>query len=57
MESKLKVVLLAHTPDPEQTVAAAAKLCYSASGVDAVMKRVESATSTLSLKSLSTWGT
>lgn len=41
MESKLKVVLLAHTPDPEQTVAAAAKLCYSASGVDAVMKRVE----------------
>ncbi len=41
MESKLKVVLLAHTPDPEQTVAAAAKLCYSASGVDAVMERVE----------------
>lgn len=41
MESKLKIVLLAHTPDPEETVAAAAKLCYSASDVDAVMERVE----------------
>ncbi len=41
MESKLKVVLLAHTPHPEQAVAAAAKLCYSASDVDAVMERVE----------------
>ena len=26
----MKVVLLAHTPTPEQTVAAAARLCYSA---------------------------
>jgi thymidylate synthase (FAD) len=41
LESKLKVVLLAHTPHPEQAVAAAAKLCYSASDVDAVMERVE----------------
>ena len=30
----VKVVLLAHTPNPEQTVAAAAKLCYSASTIE-----------------------
>lgn len=30
----IKVKLLAHTPDPEQTVAMAAKLCYSPSGIE-----------------------
>jgi len=40
LESKLKVVLLAHTPHPEETVAAAAKLCYSASDVDAITETV-----------------
>ena len=30
----IKVTLLAHTPDPEQTVAMAAKLCYSPSGIE-----------------------
>lgn len=30
----LKVTLLSYTPQPEQTVAAAAKLCYSASSID-----------------------
>ena len=30
----VKVVLLAHTPNPETTVAAAAKLCYSASTIE-----------------------
>ncbi len=29
-----KVTLLAHTPQPEKTVAAAAKLCYSPSDID-----------------------
>ena len=29
----IKVTLLQHTPNPEKTVAAAAKLCYSHSGV------------------------
>lgn len=29
-----KVTLLAHTPDPERTVAFAAKLCYSSSGIE-----------------------
>ena len=33
----MKVTLLAHTPDPERLVAAAAKLCYSASDIDTVM--------------------
>ena len=30
----VKVTLLNHTPDPEQTVAMAAKLCYSPSGIE-----------------------
>lgn len=29
-----KVTLIAHTPDPAKTVAAAAKLCYSSAGID-----------------------
>ena len=29
-----KVFLLAHTPSPEKTVAAAAKLCYSSSDIE-----------------------
>lgn len=31
-----KVTLLAHTPDPERTIACAAKLCYSPSSIDTV---------------------
>lgn len=30
----MKVTLLSHTPNPEKTIACAAKLCYSSSGVD-----------------------
>ena len=33
----LKVTLLAHTPQPERTVAAAAKLCYSPASIDDVL--------------------
>lgn len=33
----MRVELLAHTPEPEKVVAAAAKLCYSASGVADIM--------------------
>ena len=32
-----KVMLIAYTPDPERTVAAAAKLCYSARSVDKLL--------------------
>lgn len=42
MESKLNVALLAHTPDPEATVAAAAKLCYSSSDVAGIKEAVAS---------------
>ena len=33
----LKVILLAHTPDPEKVVATAAKLCYSSSDISSLM--------------------
>lgn len=36
----MKVVLLAHTPAPEQTVAAAARLCYSDTGVEALRESI-----------------
>ena len=34
----MNVTLIAHTPDPEKTVAAAAKLCYSPASIDTVME-------------------
>lgn len=34
MESKLKVILLDYTPNPEKLVASAAKLCYSKSDIE-----------------------
>lgn len=34
IQMAIKVTLLTHTPDPEQTVAMAAKLCYSPSGIE-----------------------
>ena len=36
----VKVELLAHTPDPEKLVAAAAKMCYSNAGVQGVMEQL-----------------
>ena len=36
----MKVVLLAHTPTPEQTVAAAARLCYSETDVEALRESI-----------------
>ena len=41
MESKLKVILLKHTPDPEETVAMAAKLCYSPSDIESLKEKIE----------------
>lgn len=40
-ESALKVLLLRHTPDPEEAVAMAAKLCYSPSGVEELRQKIE----------------
>lgn len=34
----IKVTLLTHTPNPEKTVAMAAKLCYSPSGIEDISK-------------------
>lgn len=36
----MKVKLLTHTPNPEMTIAAAAKLCYSAVGVDEICEKM-----------------
>ncbi len=37
MQEKIKVILLTHTPDPERIISAAAKLCYSKSGIGDIM--------------------
>ncbi len=36
----MKVTLLAHTPDPELTIASAARLCYSAASIDDVREKL-----------------
>ncbi len=36
-ENRMKVSLIAYTPNPEKTVAAAAKMCYAAADVDTVL--------------------
>ena len=36
----LKVKLLQYTPEPEKTIAAAAKLCYSPVGVDDILENL-----------------
>lgn len=40
-EAKLKVILLRHTPNPEETVAMAAKLCYSPSDIESLKGKIE----------------
>ncbi|MEG1869733.1 MAG: FAD-dependent thymidylate synthase [Oscillospiraceae bacterium] len=37
----VKVTLLGHTPQPQTLVAAAAKLCYSSSGIDTLMQGLD----------------
>ncbi len=39
MEAKLKVILVSYTPEPEATVTAAAKLCYSPVDVEEIVSR------------------
>ncbi len=41
MESVLKVILLRHTPDPEEVIAMAAKLCYSPSAIEDLKKKIK----------------
>ncbi|MFZ7121406.1 MAG: FAD-dependent thymidylate synthase [Eubacteriaceae bacterium] len=40
MQKDLKVILLAHTPNPEKIVSSAAKLCYSKSGIDGIIEEL-----------------
>jgi len=40
-EAKLKVILLRYTPNPEETVAMAAKLCYSPSDIESLKEKIE----------------
>jgi thymidylate synthase (FAD) len=40
-ESKVKVILLRNTPNPEETVAMAAKLCYSPSDIKSLKEKIE----------------
>ena len=40
METKLKVTLLTHTPHPEKTISASAKLCYSSSDIDNLLNNL-----------------
>lgn len=39
METKLKVMLISHTPDPEKVIGSAARLCYSAVDVGHLISR------------------
>lgn len=41
MEAKLKVKLMAYTPEPDKVVASAAKLCYSPVGVDQIQEKLD----------------
>jgi len=40
-EARLNVVLLRHTPEPEEVVAMAAKLCYSPANVEELKEKIE----------------
>lgn len=39
-ESRLKVILIRHTPSPEETIAMAAKLCYSPADIVSLGKKI-----------------
>ena len=40
-EAKLKVLLLEHTPNPENVIAMAAKLCYSPTDIEGLMDKIK----------------
>lgn len=52
----MNVELVAYTPNPEQVVAAAAKLCYSPVGVSEIMKKVDEESAGKFVKRLSELG-
>jgi len=52
----MKVALLQHTPDPERTVALAARLCYSPAGIDELQTRLSTADITSFLEKIMSLG-
>ncbi len=52
----MKVVLLQYTPDPERTVALAARLCYSPAGIDELKEKLSSADITRFLEKIMSLG-
>jgi|SRR3712207_1395419 len=52
----VKVRLLEHTPNPEKVVAAAAKLCYSAVGIDAIEEKLDDKSTEKFLDMLMSYG-
>jgi len=55
-EAALNVVLLRHTPEPEEVVAMAAKLCYSQSGVEDLKEKIEARDQTAFVEKLAAVG-
>ncbi len=55
-EAKLNVVLLRHTPEPEEVVAMAAKLCYSPANVEELKQKIEAKDQTAFVEKLATIG-
>jgi thymidylate synthase (FAD) len=56
MEAKLKVILVSHTPEPEMTVSAAAKLCYRPADVEEILSRKTNMDYRLFLEKLTSMG-
>lgn len=52
----LKVNLIEYTPNPEKVIAASAKLCYSGSGVDDIMKNLDERNITKFIDMLMSYG-
>jgi thymidylate synthase (FAD) len=55
-ETALNVVLLRHTPEPEEVVAMAAKLCYSPAGVEELKEKIEAKDQAVFVEKLATIG-
>ncbi len=55
-EAALNVVLLRHTPEPEEVVAMAAKLCYSPANVEELKEKIEAKDQTAFVEKLATIG-
>jgi len=55
-EVALNVVLLRHTPEPEEVVAMAAKLCYSPSSVEDLKQKIEAKDQTAFVEKLAAIG-